>query len=202
MRTHLPLLALLICLPASAAIYKWVDENGKTQYSDKPPQQRTSQGETKLNNRGMVVDKTEGLLTPEQQAAKEKEQAKQREVAQKELEARRRDKALLNSFTNTSEIDALLLRNVEQLQAGIQSDKGRVEAAQKRLDGFLAKASKANASNKPVSDDLRANIKDRQDDLTKIQEEIKRKEAEIAHLRQRADEDKKRFLELRGPGAK
>jgi hypothetical protein len=30
-------LALCVALPASAQMYKWVDENGKVQYSDKPP---------------------------------------------------------------------------------------------------------------------------------------------------------------------
>lgn len=30
-------LALCMALPASAQMYKWVDSNGKTQYSDKPP---------------------------------------------------------------------------------------------------------------------------------------------------------------------
>ena len=30
-------LALCLALPASAQMYKWVDANGKVQYSDKPP---------------------------------------------------------------------------------------------------------------------------------------------------------------------
>ena len=30
-------LALCIAVPASAQLYKWVDSNGKVQYSDKPP---------------------------------------------------------------------------------------------------------------------------------------------------------------------
>jgi hypothetical protein len=30
-------LALCVALPASAQLFKWVDENGKVQYSDKPP---------------------------------------------------------------------------------------------------------------------------------------------------------------------
>jgi hypothetical protein len=30
-------IALCVALPASAQMYKWVDENGKVQYSDKPP---------------------------------------------------------------------------------------------------------------------------------------------------------------------
>jgi hypothetical protein len=39
----------LICLlsvPASAAIYKWVDANGKVQYSDQPPKHQATKKET------------------------------------------------------------------------------------------------------------------------------------------------------------
>ncbi len=35
--TILVLIALCVALPASAQMYKWVDEHGKVQYSDKPP---------------------------------------------------------------------------------------------------------------------------------------------------------------------
>ena len=31
------LLFALACLPAAAQMYKWVDENGRTQFSDRPP---------------------------------------------------------------------------------------------------------------------------------------------------------------------
>lgn len=37
MKRMLAILCLLVALPASAQIYKWVDENGRTQFSDKPP---------------------------------------------------------------------------------------------------------------------------------------------------------------------
>jgi chromosome segregation ATPase len=196
------LAALLLSLPASAAIYKWVDENGKVQYSDKPPQQQTKQGTTRLNERGMVLDKSEGYLTPEQRAVKEQELAKQREREQKELDARRRDKALLNSFAKTSEIDTLLNRNLEQVQAGIQSDRSRQEVLQKRLDEFHAKADKLSAAKKPISADLQEKIDTRKAEIAKLQQDIKQKEGEAAQLRERAEQDKKRLIELRGPGAK
>lgn len=196
------LAALLLSLPTSAAIYKWVDENGKVQYSDKPPQQQTKQGTTRLNERGMVLDKSEGYLTPEQRAVKEQELAKQREREQKELDARRRDKALLNSFAKTSEIDTLLNRNLEQVQAGIQSDRSRQEVLQKRLDEFQAKADKLSAAKKPISADLQEKIDTRKAEIAKLQQDIKQKEGEAAQLRERAEQDKKRLIELRGPSAK
>lgn len=37
MRKIVALCALLACIPADAQVYRWVDGNGRTQYSDKPP---------------------------------------------------------------------------------------------------------------------------------------------------------------------
>lgn len=198
MLNRLPLLALLLCLPCSAAIYKWVDENGKTQYSDSPPQKQSKSGTVKMNNRGMVVEKTE-YLSPEQLAKREQEALQKREQDKKDLEARRRDKALLNSFTRTSEIDTLRDRNLEQLQASVTSDRGRIEAVQRRLDTYRAKAAKQEAAQRPVSEDLQNNIREREADLAKLKQSIKDKEQEMSNLRARAEADKKRLVELRGP---
>ena len=42
---HRLLAALFACVPllAAAQVYKWVDENGKTQYGDKPPDEAKAQ---------------------------------------------------------------------------------------------------------------------------------------------------------------
>ena len=37
MKPHLILLSMLLALPASAGVYKWMDAQGRIQYSDTPP---------------------------------------------------------------------------------------------------------------------------------------------------------------------
>lgn len=39
---------MFLCIPAQAQIYKWIDENGKTQYSDQPPLSAKVQKEQRL----------------------------------------------------------------------------------------------------------------------------------------------------------
>lgn len=194
-------LLLVLALPAAAGVYKWVDENGKVQYSDKPPQQQNQKGLTELNKQGMTVRQTEGILTPEQRAARELEIARQREASQQKEDARRRDKALVNSFTRTSEIDAIRDRNLEQVAAGIQSDKMRREAVQKRLDGYQAQVDKLSKAGKPVPDDLKSDMKERKAEIAKIDEQIKQRENDAVQLKERAEADKKRLIELRGADA-
>ncbi|MBV8467180.1 MAG: DUF4124 domain-containing protein [Burkholderiales bacterium] len=201
-RLHIALITL-IALPTVADIYKWVDENGKVQYSDKPPQtQQAKKGVTELDKQGMTVKQIEGALTPEQRAAKEAEAAKAREAQNKAQDQRRRDQALLNSYSNTAEIDEVRDRNVEALQATVASDQSRREAMQKRLDEYNKQASQYATAKKPVPADLTSSIASRQAELAKINERIAAKQQEIEQTKQHAEEDKKRLIELRGPGAK
>ncbi|MBV8656808.1 MAG: DUF4124 domain-containing protein [Burkholderiales bacterium] len=195
-------LALLLSLSTHADIYKWVDENGKVQYSDKPPPALTKSGVTQLNQQGVAVKQTEGLLTPEQRAAKEAALAKQREDQQKQDDARRRDKALMNSFSNTKEIDALRDRNVEQLKAAIQADASRREATEKRLEEYNKSADRFTRMKKPIPQDITDAINQRRDELDKLDQDVQQKKQDIETVKEKAEADKKRLVELRGNIAK
>jgi hypothetical protein len=195
-------LIALIAWPAFADVYKWVDENGKVQYSDKPPQSQTKKGVTELNNQGMTVKQTEGALTPEERAAKDAEAAKARNEQAKLQDQRRRDRALLNSYSNTAEIDEVRDRNVEALQATVTSDQSRRDAMQKRLDEYNKQANQFKTAKKPVPADLTSAIADRQSELDKLDARITAKRQEIDQAKQHAEDDKKRLVELRGTDAK
>jgi chromosome segregation ATPase len=195
-------LIALIAWPAFADVYKWVDENGKVQYSDKPPQTQAKKGVTELNKQGMTIRQTEGVLTAEERAAKDAEAAKSREEQAKVQDQRRRDRALLNSYSNTAEIDEVRDRNVEALQATVTSDQSRHDAMQKRLDEYNKQANQFKTAKKPVPADLASAIADRQAELEKIDARITAKQQEIDQTKQHAEEDKKRLVELRGTDAK
>ncbi|MBL8507398.1 MAG: DUF4124 domain-containing protein [Chitinimonas sp.] len=194
----MPLIAMALTAHAGETLYKWVDENGKVQYSDKPPMQQNKRGMTELNKQGMPIRQTEGILTPEQQAARNAELAKLREEERKALEARRRDNALVNSFSKTSEIDAIRDRNLEQLQANIQSDRLRLEAATKRVNSFQTQIDKLTKAKKKIPNDLMTDLTERQAEVTKINASIAARNLEIEEVKNRAEADKKRLVELRG----
>ncbi|MEH6459764.1 DUF4124 domain-containing protein [Chitinimonas sp. JJ19] len=194
----LPLIAMALTAHAGETLYKWVDENGKVQYSDKPPMQQNKRGMTELNKQGMPIRQTEGILTPEQQAARNAELAKLREEERKALEARRRDNALVNSFSKTSEIDAIRDRNLEQLQANIQSDRLRLEAATKRVNSFQTQIDKLTKAKKKIPNDLMTDLTERQAEVAKINASIAARNLEIEEVKNRAEADKKRLVELRG----
>ncbi|WP_374352040.1 DUF4124 domain-containing protein [Chitinimonas sp.] len=195
------LLFALTALPASAAIYKWVDENGKVQYSDKPPPTPAKQGLTEMNSQGMRVKQVEGLLTPEQRAAKEAELAKQKEEQRALEESRRKDRALVESFSNTAEIDRIRDQSLEQLQASIAAEEVRYEALMNRITENTKQIERIAKAKKNVPDYMQTELAERKADLAKIETGIAKKKQEIIDVKAKAEADKKRLLELRGPSA-
>lgn len=194
----LMLIAVAAAQPAWAKMYKWVDEQGKTHYGDTLPAQYAGQGNAELNKRGMEVKKTEGALSEEQRKAREDEQARLRVEKQKTVDAERRDKALLNTYTTDKEIDLARDRHLQGAEAVIQTSQQRVKSEQSKLDGYRKQVASLTAAKRPVPKDLAEDIKEAEQELQRAQEVIKNKQQEQADIRAKFDADKMRFRELRG----
>jgi hypothetical protein len=192
------LLILLASLPAAAGkMYKWVDEHGKTHYGNAVPPQYAQQGSAELNQKGAVVKKTDAALTPEQRKAKEEELAQQKEEEKKRLEQKRRDKALLNTYTTEKEIDLVRDRNLQQGELQLQSMELRAKQVQPRLDQARKRAGDLVAKKKPLPLDLQQELEETEKEMQHLQEMIKQKRMGMDAIRARFEDDKKRFRELR-----
>jgi len=192
------LLILLVSFPAVAGkLYSWVDEHGKTHYGNAVPPEYAQQGNAELNKSGMVIKKTDAALTPEQRKAKEDELAQQKAEEQKKLEQKRRDKALLNTYTTEKEIDLVRDRNLQQGELQLQSMNLRVKQVQPRLDQARKRADDLAAKKKPLPLDLQQELEESGKEMQRLQEMIKRKSTDMDAIRAKFEDDKKRFRELR-----
>lgn len=188
---------LLASLPVHAGgLYKWVDEKGQMQFSDKPPlPQNIQKGSMeKLDRRGLLIKKIDPVLTPEQVAA----EAKQKELADQELEKRRRDNALLKSYTRPDEVDLLRDRALEVIDGEIKS----YVVQRKNIEQHIAKINERmgffQQRKKPVPADLLDERRGEEENLDRIKEHIQKKEQEKIAVTSKAAEDKKRLMELKG----
>lgn len=199
MRIRFPLLLILLAsFPAVAGkLYSWVDEHGKTHYGNTVPPQYAQQGNTELDKKGAVIKKTDAALTPEQRKAKEEELAQQKEEDKKKLEQKRRDKALLNTYTTEKEIDLVRDRNLQQGELQLQSMELRAKQVQPRLDQARKRAQGLAAKKKSLPPDLQQEIEEAEKELQRMQEMIKQRRMEMDAIRARFEDDKKRFRELR-----
>lgn len=191
------LLVLLTSFPAIAGkLFSWVDEQGKTHYGNVVPPEYAQKGNAELDKKGSVVSKTDAALTPAQRQAKEDALAKQKEEDQKKLEQKRRDKALVNTYTTEKEIDLVRDRNLQQSELQLQSMELRAKQIQPRLDQAQQRAAGLTAKKKALPLDLQQEIEEAEKEMLHLQGMIKQKRAEMDAVRARFEDDKKRFREL------
>lgn len=143
-----PLLLTLFLAQGSALagkqMYRWVDAQGKVHYGDTIPPEYANQGNAELSKSGRVVKQTPPAPTPEQLRARQEAEAREREAREKAEEQRRRDRALLASYTTLDELDLAERRNLEAVDVQIKSHELRIKSVQGRLDGLRRQEASSN----------------------------------------------------------
>jgi len=135
----------LVVLPAQAAMYKWVDENGITHYGDSVPPKYASKVTSRTARPGSV--KWDRQASGTDAAVNEQELEKQRVEAKLQQERKRQDTALLSTYASETEIELArereLRRNQETLKVMSSGLAGSGSADDKqRLDALIAQSRK------------------------------------------------------------
>lgn len=196
--------ALLLSLPALAAPPKADDSgrlvklyccevDGQKMCGDSLPAQCQSRAYKELNSQG-VARQVGPPLTPEQRAQKERDEQRRKEAEAAQKEQDRKDAALLNTYSSEKDIDALRARSEQEVVQQIRQNEGKVAEAQKHLQRLQAELEFYRQ--KPVPSELGKNIRDAEYDLRVQKELLGRRNQELAQLRARYDQDKRRYLEL------
>lgn len=191
------IVGLSFSLPAAAKMYKWVDDQGVTHYGETIPPEYANKDRSELSKSGRVVSKKE-VLTPEERRAKEEEAAKKRSEAEAALEQKRRDKALLNTYTNVKEIDLARNRNLQQVEARINSINSQLKMANDNQLSLQKEADGITKAGRKIPKSLQKDSAESQARLTGLQQDLEKAKAEKAAVEARYDEDKARYKELTG----
>src|SRR6476620_1694481 len=130
--------SLLLCLLAAAAFpataaFKCTDSKGVAHYEDVPPAACNDVTITEVSRSGTVIRKIE----PQKAAPAAAPAAKESDRAA--IDRQRRDRTLLDTYTNEVEIDRSRDRSLELVKARKQSAESQLELVKKR-----AKAVEAN----------------------------------------------------------
>lgn len=203
---RLLLLALLAAAPALAAdntgaapaqkIYKWTDADGKVHYDATPPP--TDRAAQKLTTHGVKQGETERTATPEERALAEEKAAQAKDAKAREAEQKRRDVALLQTYTSVKDIDASRDRNLALPQQALVGLGVRAKRAEERMAQLQKEQDNFVRGKKPVPAPLRDEINDQRNVLSGIADERKRFEDQIAKIKAKADADRQRYIELTG----
>ncbi|MCC7549742.1 MAG: DUF4124 domain-containing protein [Burkholderiales bacterium] len=180
----------------SAKIYKWVDERGVTHYGEIIPPQYRDKAATEMSRGGVAVRQIHGAMTPEQRMAAEERARREQEEQQREVASRRRDTALLATYTSAREIDAARERTLALPQQAIRGLQPRLQHAQARMDKLEEQAGRLRSAGRQVPPHLAEDIDLQRQAMGEIRIDRDRHDAEIAAINRRFDEDKQRFAEL------
>lgn len=187
----LSLLTLLcFCSTATAEnasrIVKWKDEKGVTHYGDKIPPQYVNRENSEINKQGVTIkhNKPNSNLDQAQDFAKREQDKK--------------DKALLGAYTNAEEIDLARDRNVQLDLIALENLNQEKINQQKKLSENKSLADSHIKRKKPIPADLAEAISNNQEEIARINQRMLDRKQIIEKTRQRFDENKKRYLELKG----
>lgn len=201
MRKSKLLIALLVSLafsqPATAKVYKWVDDKGVTHMGDTIPPEYANKDRTELNKSGRAIKKDE-VLNADERRVKDQTDTQKRVADEAALESRRRDKALLSTYSNSAEIDLARKRNMQQIEARVSSMASQVNIVNERLLGLKKEADARTSAGKKLPPSLQEDLQETQTRLGKLKEDHEKSKAEKAAMEARYDADKARYQELTG----
>jgi chromosome segregation ATPase len=177
-----------------ATTYKWVDDQGVVHYSDKVPPEAVDKGATVLDRQGRAVRKIEPALTPEQIKAKEAAEQEERARMRAQEDQRRKDRALMQSYTTEAEIDEAKQRALGTIAAQIKSSQAYSAELTRRLEELKKKRASYGGNRAPANVDR--DIRTADVELARQTALIKQKNEEIASVTAKYDADKARWQEI------
>ncbi len=187
---------LLAVAPAAAQerMYKCVDARGKVYYTQVPPPECLGRDTQELNKSGTLIRKNPAAMTPAQEQAREAERRKKLEDEERSREERRKNLALLNTYSSEKDIEEARTRALTETQGVIADTERRIAGAQKRHKEL--EAEKEFYVKKPMPFKLKQEIANNDIEIKNQIVLLDAKKKEISTINAKYDEDKRRYVEL------
>ena len=185
-------LCAAISMNVEAKLYKWVDKNGQTHYGETIPPEYADR-DTKTLKNGRVSDRSETFDNDKVNAAK-----KETPEDKAAMEGRRKDEALLNSFTTEKEIDLARDRSLLQIEARINSYTTLIKSAKTTLDELHQESDNRTKKGWKIPQSLTDDIAAAEERVAKLQRDLDNSQKESEAVKARYEGEKRRFRELKG----
>lgn len=190
-------------LRAQARSYRCRTKAGRKYYGSTIPPQCKGELIEALSAQGTVLFRIEPPLTAEQKAAKAEEERKaaEAEAARREEERKaqmqaRRDRALLQTYADESDIERVRQRALADNRAAAAQVEARIAQLKRRQAALKKESAKYTTSNMPAK--LRQDTRAVSYDLTLQQQLLETRRKEAAEINARYDEERRKFRLLTG----
>ncbi len=198
-----PLIAILIAitfLPTAAQaakLYKWVDDEGHTHYSDKVPPTDVKRARARLDEHGVTVDRVDAAKTPEQLRLEEEETRLRKEQERLAKKQHQEDRVLLRTFR--SEDDIMMARDgqIQSVDTYIRVTQSNIKRLKRTLAEMQKNAAELELSGQTISSRYLSDIETKRQALKDSYSSIIERENEKNRIRQSFARDLSRFRELK-----
>ena len=189
-----PALAQQPQTPPNQRMYKCIDARGKTYYTQVPPRECLGRETTELNKSGAVIQRSERAPTSSEVQARDAAAKKKAEEDAKAKEERRKNTALLNTYSSEKDIEDQRARALQEAQDAITASERAIVGAQKRQKDL--EAEKEFYVKKPMPLKLKNEISNVDIEIKNQTSLLEAKKKEITTINAKYDEDKRRYVEL------
>ena len=177
--------------------YRCTGTDGKKYYGSTIPPACLGQPIDQLNARGMLVKRIDPEGDEKARLEKEAEEKRVADEAAEKREARRRNHALLATYTSVKDIDSARRRALADNQKAVKEAEARIEMLHKRRAAYDKELEFYKEGAKPpakLAEDMRAT----EIDIEATQGLLESKQKEAVNINAKYDEDKRRYQELTG----
>ena len=199
----LPSFALVVALGNATVcaqgtqLYRWVDEQGNVNYTDKIPASQAEKGHVELSEDGMRVRTVPPAKTAEE-IQRERELERLRAQQQRLIDQQKaEDRVLLRTFRNTDDLIMVRDGKLSALDVMIQVTKGNVRRQQDWLTHLRTEAAELERAGEPVTEQLQDRIAAAERSLNQAMGTILERERQKQEIRETFARDLKRFQQLK-----
>ena len=194
-----PLLALAQIKSGEQYTYRCTGNDGKKYYGSTIPNACIGRPLELINKQGLVVKRIDPEGDEKARLAKEAEAEKKREQEAASQDARRRNRALLATYTSEKDIEDSRARDLRNHERGVQEVQNRIEDIKKRQAQFQKELDLfAGVGKGQPPTRLKEEITNAEIDLKAQQTLLDAKKKEAVGINARYDEDKRRYKEATG----
>jgi len=185
-------LSAAFSLNAEAKLYKWVDSNGTTHYGETIPPEYA-------NREAVKLDKGRIQQRDDVRAKSGQKQTVRDPAAEKDrIEAERHDNALINTYSSEKEIDLARDRNLQQVEARINSYRTLLKSAGENLASLQQEQERLIQQKRKIPKSLEEDLDEAQQRIDNFQADLDNSQREQEMVKARYAADKARYRELKG----
>ena len=195
-------LAVLAAPAAAQKLYRWVDADGKVQYTDALPPEAVNQQRSELNSAGMAVREVDRAMTPEERAVADAAAAEEARLAEIKAEQDKMDAALMGSYATEADLQRAYSERFDLLDQTLEAADVGIRSQEKSLTDLVAHAASLERGGKPVPATVQSSINAARRQVEEQNEYLQKRRLERETLQAEYDEILARYRALKRGGAR